>query len=450
MSTEQASGKNGTRYNSLGLKLLAVVLLTIVMVIPLFIIELALDGREERASEAVADAATGWGATQMVAGPVLFIPYEVQVQSVVDGKTVVSTDHEEAVLLPTSLNIDARAATETRWRGIFEVPVYRSNIGLKATFGHAAFNGVFPADAHIFWNQAYAAILVNDPRGLAANGSLRVNNNNAIFEPGIGTMSKSANGIHTPLGLSDMPQSLTLDTNIGLRGSRELSFAPLGELTVAHMSSPWPDPSFFGNFLPGDRKIGKDGFEASWSVPYLARGYSQNFSAATDAMPLLSSATFGVRFYQPIGFYQLVERALKYAVLFVGLSLLVFFVTELVSAKRLHVMQYALIATAQVLFYLLLLSFAEHIGFGMSYLAAAGATIALTAAYAWSAFTSAPRAGVLAVLLGALYALLYVILNQEDYALLIGATLLFFALAATMYATRKLDWYRVAPVQPPG
>lgn len=450
VSTDTASGKAAARYNSPGLKLLAVVLLTIVMVIPLFIIELALDGREERKSDAIADVASGWGATQIVSGPVLFVPYEYQVQQVVDGKTVVSTNHEEAVILPTSLDINAQAATETRTRGIFDVPVYRSNIGIKAAFTRAAFDNVFPEGAKIFWNQAYASILVNDPRGLAANVSLRVNDHIQLFEPGIGTMSKSANGIHAPLGISDLPQTLALETTIGLHGSRELSFAPLGQLTTAHLTSPWPDPSFFGNFLPVDRKIGEHGFDAKWSVPYLARGYAQAFSTSTDAMSLLSSSTFGVKFYQPVGFYQLVERALKYAVLFVGLSLLVFFVTELVSARRLHVMQYALIATAQVLFYLLLLSFAEHIGFGMSYLAAALATILLTAAYAWSAFTSAARAAVLAVLLGALYALLYVILNQEDYALLIGAGLLFFALAATMYATRKLDWYRVAPMAPPG
>jgi inner membrane protein len=267
-----------------------------------------------------------------------------------------------------------------------------------------------------------------------------------MFEPGIGTMSRSASGMHVPLGFSSAPPSLTLETHVGLRGSRELSLAPLGQQTVARITSPWPDPSFFGNFLPVDRHIGTKGFDATWKVPYLARGYSQSFRTATDAMPQLTSAMLGVEFYQPVGFYQLVERSLKYAILFVGLSLLVFFVTELVSAQRLHVIQYSLIAAAQVLFYLLLLSFAEHIGFGWSYLAAAVATVLLTSAYAASVFANRARAGVLAVLLGSLYGLLYVILNQEDYALLIGAVLLFVALAATMYATRKMDWYRLAPL----
>ncbi len=445
MPTDTASAKPA-RFTSPGLKLLAVVLLTIVMVIPLFIIGLALSGREERSDAAVADVASGWGAAQVVSGPVIFVPYDYPVQSVVDGKTVVTTQHDEAVVLPNSLDIKASAATETRWRGIFEVPVYRSGIAMAATFTQNSFNRLFPEGAHVFWDQAYAAILVSDPRGLASNVTLKVNGRGVLFEPSIGTMAKSATGIHAPLGLTGLPQALDLQTTIGLHGSRELSFAPLGEQTTARITSPWPDPSFFGNFLPVAQKSGRAGFNAGWNVPYLARGYSQSFSSAGDAMPLLGSSTFGVRFYQPVGFYQLVERSLTYAVLFVGLSLLLFFVTELVAARRLHVMQYALIATAQVLFYLLLLSFAEHIGFGLSYLAAAVATVLLTGAYAWAAFSSAARAAVLALLLGALYGLLYVILKQEDYALLIGASLLFFALAATMYATRKLDWYRVAPV----
>ncbi|HEX3808664.1 MAG TPA: cell envelope integrity protein CreD [Rhizomicrobium sp.] len=440
--------KGNARYSSPGFKFLAVVLLTLCMVIPLFFIGLALDGREEMASDAASDIASGWGANQTVSGPVLFIPYEYKTESLVDGKAVVTTNRDEAVILPSALNIDTDANVETRWRGIFEVPVYRSSIGLKASFTRAAFDGVFPQGATIFWNAAYASVVVTDPRGLAANVTLQVNDHSATFEPGIGSQNKLANGIHAPLGLSGPPQALNLHATIGLRGSKELSFAPMGEQTVARLHSTWPDPSFFGNFLPNEHAINDKGFSASWSVPYLARGTSQSFASAPDAISTLTASAFGVRFYQPVGFYQLVERSLKYAILFVGLALLVFFVTELVSVKRLHVMQYALIGAAQVLFYLLLLSFAEHIGFGLSYLAAAAGTIAMTCAYAWSAFASAARAAVLAVLLGTLYALLYVILQQEDYALLIGALLLFFALGATMYATRKIDWYRVAPIGP--
>jgi inner membrane protein len=439
------SSRNDARHSSPGLKLITVIVLTILMIVPLFAINLALSGREQRAAEATGDVASGWGGTQTVAGPVLFVPYDIERQSVVDGKTVVSHEHQQATLLPSILSVAAKADTATRWRGIFEVPVYNSSLAMKADFGPSALTGVFPDGAQLHWNEAYAGVLISDARGLANNVSLRINDRTAMFQPGIWTSGRLVPGIHAPLGLSTPPTNLHLEATIGLRGSRELSLAPLGQQTTVHMQSPWRDPSFFGNFLPVDRKIGSTGFDAQWNVPYLARGYGQSFATATDAIPLLTSSLLGVKFYQPVGFYQLVERSLKYAILFVGLSLLVFFVTELVVARRLHVMQYTLIAAAQVLFYLLLLSFAEHIGFGWSYLAAASATVLLTAAYAVSAFASRVRAAVLAVLLGTLYALLYVILNQEDYALLIGAGLLFAALAATMYATRRMDWYRMIP-----
>ena len=440
------NSRSDARHNSPGLKLITVIVLTLLMIAPLFAINLALSGREERAAEAASDVASGWGGTQTVGGPVLFVPYDIEKQSMVDGKAVITHEHQQAVLLPSMLQVAARADTASRWRGIFEVPVYNSSLTMKADFGPSALAaGAFPDGAQVHWNQASAGVLISDSRGLANNVSLRVNDHSVLFQPGIWTSEKLVPGIHAPLGLSSAPTSLHLEAAIGLRGSRELSLAPLGQQTTVHVQSPWRDPSFFGSFLPVDRKIGNTGFDARWDVPYLARGYGQNFASTADAVPLLTSSLLGVRFYQPVGFYQLVERSLKYAILFVGLSLLVFFVTELVVARRLHVMQYTLIAAAQVLFYLLLLSFAEHIGFGWSYLAASVATVLLTAAYAVSAFASRARAGVLAVLLGMLYGLLYVILNQEDYALLIGAGLLFAALAATMYATRRMDWYRMIP-----
>ncbi|HEX2590633.1 MAG TPA: inner membrane CreD family protein, partial [Rhizomicrobium sp.] len=201
--------------------------------------------------------------------------------------------------------------------------------------------------------------------------------------------------------------------------------------------------SFFGAFLPTDRKVSDAGFHASWTVPYLARGFEQSFAVADGVVPRILSQSFGVRFYQPVDYYQLVARSLKYAVLFVALAFLVFFVTETISTQQLHAIQYALVGAAQVLFYLLLLSLSEHLGFALSYLIGAAATVMLTGLYAISVFASRWRAAMLTVILSALYGLLYVILNAEDFALLIGAGVLFAALAATMYTTRKIDWYRL-------
>jgi inner membrane protein len=431
------------KLRSPGVKLLIIGVLTILMAVPLFVIQLALLDRQGRATDAATDIAAGWGGTQTIAGPVLFVPYEQQVQTVVDGKTEETTQRFTAVLLPSVLNLDTKTATDTRWRGIFPVPVYRATVGMRVQFDKAALDGFIPAGGRMLWDQAFIAVLISDVRGIAGNVTMTVNGKPIAFQPGIGV--DGATGIHVPLGLTAEPASLTLSADLSLRGSRELNFAALGRQTSAHLSSTWPDPSFSGAFLPSTHSIGPKGFDASWNVPYLARGYGQSFATPDSAIQTLQSDSFGVKFYQPVDFYQLVQRSLKYAILFVGLAFLVFFVAEMIVGRRLHAAQYTLMGAAQVLFYLLLLSFAEHIGFAAAYVLAATATVGLTALYAASAFASKLRAGALFVVLSGLYGLLYVILIQEDYALLIGALVLFCALGATMFATRRLDWSRIAP-----
>ncbi|HEX3674497.1 MAG TPA: cell envelope integrity protein CreD [Rhizomicrobium sp.] len=432
-----------SKLRSPGFKLVILVLLTVLMAVPLFVIQLALLDRQSRANDAAQDIANGWGGAQTVAGPVLFVPYDQEAETVVDGKTMQSTQHLTAVLLPSSLTLDTKTATDTRWRGIFPVPVYRAALGLHAQFDKAALDGFVPQGGHMFWNQASLGVMISDVRGIAGNVTMIVNGKPVAFQPGIGV--DGATGIHVPLGLSAEPDSLTLSADLSLRGSRELNFAALGRQTSAHLSSAWPDPSFSGAFLPTEHRIGPQGFDAAWNIPYLARGYGQSFATPDGVFQTLESNSFGVKFYQPVDFYQLVQRSLKYAILFVGLAFLVFFVAEMIVGRRLHAAQYTLMGAAPVLFYLLLLSFAEHIGFAAAYLMAATATVGLTALYAASAFASKARAGALFVVLSGLYGLLYVILIQEDYALLIGALVLFCALGATMFATRRLDWSRIAP-----
>jgi inner membrane protein len=436
-----------------GVKFLIIAALTIAMAIPLLLIQLALSDRETTASGAITDVANGWGGPQVVAGPVLLLPYTVQRDQMINGQTVNSTVRQVAVLLPEDLSFKAKAAEGTRWRGIYAVPVYRAGVALHATFSKASFTGLTPPDAKILWNEASVSLLVSDAHGLADVVALTVNGQTVPFQPGgnipATAMPNSPNagsGMHAPINIA-APADLTLDTRFDLRGSRELSFAPLGRRTTASMSSGWSSPSFFGAFLPSERSVTHDGFTASWVVPYLARGFGQSFQTVEEASGTVLTPASGVKFYQPVDHYQLVQRSLKYAILFIALAFLVFFVVETVSPKRLHAVQYALVGAAQALFYLLLLSFSEQIGFAAAYLVASVATIVLTGLYAWSALADKLRAGVLTAVLAVLYGLLYVILNAEDYALVIGSSLLFVALAATMYVTREIDWYRATDLE---
>jgi inner membrane protein len=425
-----------------GLKFFLVFVLTVAMAVPLFLIQVALSDRENTAQQAAQDIASGWGGPQVVAGPMLFVPYSILVESQVAGAQP-QRQIRTAVLLPRTLDVKANAVTGERWRGIFKVPVYRADIAMHATFDRAAIAGPVPAGAVPLWRNAFIALSVSDAHGVADTVTLQVNGKPISFQPGTGSAGWS--GIQAPIDLTAVGSDLDVYTAFVLRGSREFSIVPLGERTTAEISSPWRSPSFFGTFLPTDHAIAANGFKADWTVPYLARGFGQSFASSEDAMRAISTTAFGVRFYQPVDHYQLVQRSLKYAILFVALSFLIFFVAEIVSVRRLHVIQYALVGAAQVLFYLLLLSFAEHTGFAMAYLVGAAATVILTGLYSLSVLASATRSLVLTVVLGALYGLLYVILNAEDYALLIGSTVLFAALATTMYLTRHIDWYKAAP-----
>jgi inner membrane protein len=436
-----------------GIKFLVIAALTVAMAIPLLFIQFALSDRESTASGAITDVASGWGGPQIVAGPVLLLPYTIQRDQMINGQNVTSTVRLTAVLLPENLAFKAKAAEETRWRGIYAVPVYRAGIAMHATFSKASFAGLSPPDAKILWNEASISVLVSDAHGLADNVALSVNGQTIPFQPGgdIATMptpgsTAAGSGMHAPISIS-APTDLVLDTHFDLRGSRELSFAPLGRRTTASMDSDWASPSFFGAFLPTERSVTKGGFTASWIVPYLARGFGQSFETTDEAAGSVLTPASGVKFYQPVDHYQLVQRSLKYAILFIALAFLVFFVVETVSPKRLHAVQYALVGAAQALFYLLLLSFSEHLGFANAYWVATAATVALTGLYAMSALADTLRAGVLTAILAALYGLLYIILNAEDYALVIGSSLLFVALAATMYVTRKIDWYRATDLE---
>lgn len=428
-----------------GLKLLLVAGLTILMAVPLFLVQLVLSDRQGYASEVWQDIAGGWGGPQTVAGPIVFVPFTRTYETVVDGKTTITHADSVAALLPDTLQLVAQANVEERHRGLFDVPVYRTNLGIHAVFSAESLKALIPVDAEAHWDRAYTSVIVGDTHGLTGNAVISVNGDKRDFEPSAGRDYPGVAGIHASLGLKGQPGQLDLQTGIALRGTRELKLAPLGENTTASMRSNWQSPSFSGSFLPDARRLGAKGFDAEWKIPYLARGFGQSFEPGENFIRQLQDSSFGVLFYQPVDYYQLVQRSLKYAIFFVGLAFLLFFVMEIVAGRRLHAIQYILVGSAQVVFYLLLLSFSEHVGFGNAYFIAAAATVVLTAAYGASAYGGWLRAGLLGVALGTQYGLLYMLLKAEDNALLIGSIVLFLALAATMYVTRRIDWYQVAP-----
>lgn len=440
----------------------AVILLVFaVLLIPLGMIRGLVAEREARRREAVAEIAQAWGGPQTVLGPVLVVPHRVVRKEVVvpppapgmPASTVVTpvektrVETAYAAFLPDRLAFEGRLVPERRKRGLFEAVVYA--VELKAT-------GTFPAlDLHALgidpdaadFAGAFLSVAVADTRGIREEASVLWDGANERFRPGPGASGLGDAGLNAPLGSLDGGKAHAFSFTLRLRGTESLSVAPLGASTEATFSSHWPSPSFTGAFPPETRTVGASGFTAAWRVSSFGRPYAQTWRACPPKEQIAASS-FGTRLYLPADEYQQTTRALKYAVLFVGLTFLAFALFEILGHARLHPLQYLFVGFALALFYLLLLSLAEHAGFGPAYLAAASATTLLVAAYSVWALAGARRGALLGAALASLYGTLYVLLRLEDWALLLGAGVLFAILAAVMFGTRRVDWWALSSAPP--
>jgi inner membrane protein len=478
-------------------KLFVLALLVLVLLIPLGRIGWLVDERASRLAEVGAEVAGTWGGAQTISGPVLALPYRYEV--LIEQEEVVGDDGKvrrprpkrqvfsgTAYLLPKELRLEGAVEPEVRYRGIFEVVVYVARLKAQGFFdpGELADLGIEPGAFQ--WEKAGVALGLSDPKGLAQGVTLEVGGREASFAPGTAGADFFPTGIHAPeilageagrrlldlsaaaaggrpagSGPGGIPGTLAasgasaqgpppaggspgdrlpFSFDLVLRGTGDLHFFPAGEETWVDLSSPWPSPSFGGAYLPGEREVGDEGFSARWRVPYLGRNLPQAWlDAGVDAGRLYGSA-FGVGLILPADGYQKTERSIKYGVLFILLTFVTFFLLELVSPARLHAMHYLLVGSALCLFYLLLLSLSEHLGFGPAYLLGAGGSTVLIGAYSRTVLASGRFALLLGGSLAALYGYLYVLLQAEDYALLLGSVGLFLILALVMYLTRRLDW----------
>lgn len=419
------------------LKLVGIVFLTVLMIVPLVLIAEVANERRMLAADAEENIKQGWGGVQTVAGPFLVVPYTLPEERDEQGRVTAPAQRGRAVVFAKTLKARAAPLVEIRQRGIFSVPVFAAEITLEGEVAQYPLHHVRP-DAVPDWRQARLAIGIYDVRGLGADLNVMVDGQaGPSFDSGTGAQFSSS-GISAPLDMSAGPRKISV--RFTLRGTGRFNFVAAAEAFTAEVTSNWPHPSFDGAFLPQTRTLRSDGFSASWTISHLARSLPQVFDDQ-EMVTNTSGSMFGVSFYQPVDFYRLVERSLKYAVLFVGAAFLVLFLIETLSGARMHAVQYVFAGAAQAIFYLLLLALAEQTGFTIAYAAAAGACTLLSGLYAISIFRSFWRAGALMLALTVLYGLLYTLLNEEDYALLTGALAAFAALALTMFLTRKVDWH---------
>lgn len=410
--------------------------ITFVLIVGLALIWGITAERAQRAASVRAEIASSWGQSQTIGGPILIVPYRCMQPN---GP---GTSH--ALFLPERLQVRGTLAPETRHRGIYDTVVYRADLHIEGSFAQPDFTawGIAPDD--ILWNQATLAFGMSDLRGMHGT-ALRWNGVTIPFSGG------TPDTRLWPSGLTAVAQvdphhagAYPFSTDIHLNGSESIAFLPVGGETVVDLSAPWQAPSFSGAFLPESRVITPARFTAHWSISSLARSYPQRWRDTGDensnALTALSASAFRVALYSPVSGYQQTERSIKYGALFIVLTFVTFFLYELLSPVTLHPVQYFLVGGALCVFYLLLLSISEQTSFGFAYSVAAVATVALICAYATALLRSTIRVLGLAGVLALLYGYLYVLLQLEDWALMMGSIGLFLILAFVMYTTRKVDW----------
>jgi inner membrane protein len=419
--------------------------LALALLVPLTMVQGTVSERASRRDEAVSEVSTTWGAPQTFGGPVLSIPY---VHAWTDGSGRIQHSSYRVHLLAKALQIEGTVVPERRTRGIFDVMVYRTELTVRGRFVRPNLDSLKPAPDSVQWDQAVLSIGISDPRGLTKRGSLEWNGRSTPFAGGIVDVGLFGAGIQSPVaGLEsiaagvEIPFSFVIDMN----GTRDLFFLPSAEESSVSLSSSWPHPSFSGAPLPQTRTTGQAGFTAQWSVTDFGRAYPSQWSSANMDRDQLkahaSGSAFGVGLLQPVDIYQQAERAVKYAILFIVLTFLVFFLWEVFQATLLHPMQYAFVGFALCLFYLLLVSISEHTGFDTAYVISSVAATLLIGGYSRAVLKGNKQALSVIGSLTALYGFLYLLLRLEDYALIAGSIGMFVVLAFVMFITRRMDWY---------
>lgn len=426
------------------LRLLTVGALTLVLQIPIVSISHLVSERRERRQEAFDEVAAKWGNAQAITGPVLVLPYQHRWTEVREsGAEVSGIQQRTAFLLPQNLRIRGQIDSSERRRGIFSIPVYALGLEMSGSFAAPDFGALGIDPQAVEWDRARVAIGVSDVSAINARTAIIWGGRAVDCLPGTGGFADAPNGIHAavPTGAGAFPIDFTLPLSVN--GSVAVNLTPAGENTVAELRSNSPHPKFEGGWLPAKHSVTGDGFTAEWSIPFLGRGFPQAWTSETQHQVAIDASRFGVALIDPVDHYRMAERSVKYAALFILLTFAVMWLLEVVAGAKIHPIQYLLLGAALCLFYLLELALSEHLGFPVAYSLASLAVIGMVAGYGKAILRRTSRAALVAAGVSALYAYLYVLLTNEDYALLIGAIGLFAILAAIMFVTRQVDWFAV-------
>lgn len=438
-------GKGGVLEQARNSQLFRIVFISVLaalLLIPVGMIDGVISERQNRREEAVREVTSIWGERQTVIGPLLVIPYLKKItENDKDGVVKTRTEVNYASFLPESLRTGGRLRCETRYRGIYKVPVFAADLAISGYFVRPNFSELGIDESTVLWNRAYLSLRVSDARAIMNQVSLTWNGLRTPFLPGAGELSGKEAGIHVPMKGRLAGERFEFSSQLLLNGSEDLFFAPFGKETVVELTSNWGSPGFQGNWLPVERKISEQGFQAKWRIPYLGRNYPQQWKSEAGFDDLVLPSCFGIKFIPSLDQYSMAKRSTKYGILFILLTFIALWLFEIIARVRIHPIQYLLVGAGLSLFFLLEISIAEHLGFASAYLCATLLVTSLIYFYCRFVLGGLRRSAILGTVVLLLYGYLYVLLMNQDYALLIGSVCLFLVLAAIMFITRKIDWY---------
>jgi inner membrane protein len=411
--------------------------LVFLLLIPSLMIHFIIYERENRRREVLRDITSKWGEVQQITGPVMSIPVEYQQK---DNYGNLKTCTRYIYLLPDSVSFRGELFPEVRYRGIYQIMLYNSSLAVTGNFNLSNIKDLNLKDGTIQFQEAILEFAVSDLKGVTEPIQLRWNGQIFDAEAGILNCTTLQKGFHIKSPLSSDLQNYPFNFDLNLNGSEEIRFTPIGKQTQASLAAEWQHPSFTGSFLPKKRNILGNEFHAEWTVLNLNRNLPQ---VSFDTPFAFDWTFFGVQLFYPVDQYQKTTRTVKYAIMFISLTFLAFFLIEVLSRKLLHPIQYLLVGLGLILFYILLLSLAEHLSFPLAYLLASFGLILMISLYSKAILHDRRFMLIIAGVLTLLYGFLYVNLQLQDYALLLGSLGLFIILAMVMYITRNINWYTV-------
>ncbi len=419
-----------------------IALIILILQIPAIYVGNLITEREERQKEAINEVSSKWAGAQNINGPVVIIPYWSE--KIENGQNIRLKEY--AFFLPDQLNFDAKAIPEERHRGIYKVILYTASVNIKGTYNGLPYQDLGLDSTKMLWNEAFVSLSIADAKGL--NDEIKMKWNNQTIPLTMQTFA-GFEGLMAPLKLvgPDDMLHVQFETVMNVAGSQKLLFTPSGKITTATLVSKWPHPSFSGDVLPQTKNVQKDGFTAQWKSLSFKRKFPQQWretrSAKNDTSTYYTNiynSSFGADFYIPVNAYQKTTRSVKYSFLCIVLTFAFFFIVETTNKKSVHPLQYGLIGVALILFYVLLLSFSEYIGFNVAYLIASAGTIGLIGWFINGILQSGKLTVILSMVLLLTYSYIFTILQLQDYALLLGSIGLFITLFVIMYFSRKIQW----------